>query len=67
MAKSESSTKYVVLAVFLIVIAVLRLTVVTGEKFLKNLHPWDYIAMILAVGITAFIFYYYRHEFRLVK
>jgi len=62
MKKSGSSTPLVVLLVFLAVIIVLRLTVVTGEKYLKGVHPWDYIAMILSTAIVLVLIYIYRKK-----
>jgi len=59
--KGGSPYKYVgwLIVIFAVVIA-LRLTIVTGAKILKDMHPWDYIAIIILFIIFAAVLYVFR-------
>jgi len=58
---SGSTGKWVaVLAVVVIILAIIRaaawygaVEILTGAKPLRNVHPWDYIVMIITIIIVA--------------
>ncbi len=55
MSKEASTYKYaVVAAVVIITIAVLRFSdiLLTGAKPLRDVHPWDYILMIVSIIVV---------------
>lgn len=60
MGKSAGTTKWIVLLVVIIILLIIiriggwygTLGVLTGAKPLRDVHPWDYIAMIVTIIVV---------------